>query len=135
MYKIYTFIFVSFLFSCGMKLNYLGTSYAPTENVDVYVDQNAIKKSYTIVGKGYAEGISISKKGYEIMQKKAILKAKEKGADAILFQDHYIIDNNLRMHQGISGTDSTGSASINLHNATVSPVVNSKPEILFLKYN
>ncbi|MGZ5191687.1 MAG: hypothetical protein ACXWCZ_11785 [Flavisolibacter sp.] len=117
-----------------MKLNYLGTSFLPTENVDIYVDQNAIKKSYTIVGKGYAEGISISKKSYEIMQKKAIRKAKEKGADAILFQDHYIIENNMGM-QGIARTDSLGSALINVQNTNVSPVVSSKPEIFFLKYN
>ena len=134
MYKIYLLILVSFLFSCGMRLNYLGTSSSPTENVDVYVDQNAIKKSYTIVGKGYVEGISVSKKSIEIMQKKAIRKAKEKGADAILFQDHYIIDNNPAI-AGIARTDSTGSALINIQNTRVSPVVSSKTDILFLKYN
>ena len=132
MYKIYTLIAASFLFSCGMRMNYLGTSSSPTENVDVFVDPGAIKKPYTIVGKGYAEGIFISKKGYEIMQKKAIRKAKEKGADAILFQDHYIIDNNMGM-QSITRTDSTGYSLI--QNSRVSPVISSKPEIFFLKYN
>lgn len=131
MNKIYTLVFVSCLFSCGMRLNYLGSSSSPTENIDIYVDPSAIKKSYTIVGKGYAEGISISKKSYEIMQKKAVRKAKEKGADAILFQDHYIIDNSI---QGVGRTDSTGSALINTNNR-ISPVVTSKTDILFLKYN
>ena|SRR5688572_9306926 len=132
MYKFYSLILASFLFSCGMRMNYLGTTSSPTENVDVFVDPGAIKKPYTIVGKGYAEGISISKKSYEIMQKKAIRKAKEKGADAILFQDHYIIDNNMGM-QSMTRTDSTGYSLI--QNSRVSPVVSSKPEILFLKYN
>ena len=113
-------------------MNYLGTASSPTDNVDVFVDPGAIKKPYTIVGKGYAEGISISKKSYEIMQKKAIRKAKEKGADAILFQDHYIIYNNMGM-QSMTRTDSTGYSLI--QNSRVTPVVSAKPEILFLKYN
>jgi hypothetical protein len=115
-------------------MNYLGTSSTSTEKVDVYVDPGAIKKSYTIIGKGYVEGISISKMSYEIMQKKAIRKAKEKGADAILFQDHYYIDNNLGT-QNMTRTDSSGSSLVNIHNYRVSPVVSSIPEILFLKYN
>jgi hypothetical protein len=132
MNKIYALIFVSCLFSCGMRLNYLGTSSSPTENIDIYVDPGAIKKSYTIVGKGYAEGISISKKSYEIMQKKAIRKAKEKGADAILFQDHYVIDNSI---QGIARTDSSANSLISIENSRVSTAVTVKPEIFFLKYN
>ena len=134
MNKIYSLILVSFLFSCGLRLNYLGSSNSPTKDIDIYVDPGAIKKPYTIVGKGYPEGISISKKSIEIMQKKAIRKAKEKGADAILFQDHYFIDNYGGI-QGITRTDTTGSSLVNFQNNNVSPVVSSKPEIFFLKYN
>jgi len=133
MNKIYTLVFISCLFSCGMRMNYLGTASSPTENVDIYVDPAAIKKPYTIVGKGYAEGISILKNSYEIMQKKAIRKAMEKGADAILFQDHYFIENN--GIQGYTRTDTTGSSLVNFQNTNLSPVVSSKPEIFFLKYN
>jgi hypothetical protein len=54
MLKLYFFLVVAFvLSSCGVSVNYLGNSFQKTSNVDVYVDQGAIKKSYTIVGKGY----------------------------------------------------------------------------------
>src|SRR3954469_25770340 len=94
MYKFYTVIFTFFFSSCGLHLNYLGKTSTPTQKVDVYVDAGAIKKTYTIVGKGYMEGMTLSKKGYEKMQKKALKKAKEKGADAVLFQDVYYNESN-----------------------------------------
>ena len=135
MFNIYTFLLVSLLFiSCGTKLNYLGKTSQPTENVDVYVDAAAIKKPYTIVGKGYMEGHSISKKSIELMQKKAIITAKEKGADAILFQDYYVIENGSGIHS-VTKTDSVGSSLVSVSNARVTPVVSSKTDILFLKYN
>lgn len=51
---IYTSLVLSTIFtSCAMRIDYLGSASTPTNNVDVYVDPSAIKRPYTIIGKGY----------------------------------------------------------------------------------
>jgi|SRR5215216_3505664 len=135
MFKYYSFLFISFLFfSCGARLNYLGSSSAPTKNVDVFVDAASIKRPYTIVGKGYMDGITLSKSAIERMQKKALQKAREKGADAILFQDFYITENGTSVNS-VSKSDSVGKSLVTIQSGRLSPVVTSKTDILFLKYN
>jgi len=135
MIKYYSIVFISLSFiSCGTRINYLGNSSAPTKNVDVFVDASAIKKPYTIVGKGYMEGFSLSKRAIEKMQKKALQKAKEKGADAILFQDYYMQENGTGIYS-VSKSDSVGKGLVTVQNGSLSPIVTSKTDILFLKYN
>ena len=125
---------VTMLLSCGTTVNYLGSSSAPTQNVDVFVDASAIKKQYTIIGKGYVEYAVGSTRGkIERMQAKAIEKAKQKGADAILFQDYYITENGADIFR-VSSSDSTGKVAGTAKNASVRPVVSSQQDILFLKY-
>lgn len=125
---------VFMLFSCGTTVNYLGSSSTPTQNVDVFVDASAIKKQYTIIGKGYVEYAVGSPRGkIERMQAKAIGKAKQKGADAILFQDYYITENGADVFR-VSSSDSTGKVLGTAKNASVRPVVSSQQDILFLKY-
>ena len=92
MLKFYFSSLVVFVFSsCGVSVNYLGTSFNETDHVDVYVDLAAIKKGYAVIGKGY-EKIGIhTRNGIEKLQMKAIQKAKQKGADAVLFQDYHVL--------------------------------------------
>ena len=131
-YLVTSFIFT--LLSCGTKVNYLGSSATPTQNVDVFVDASAIKKQYTIIGKGYVEYAIGSTRGkIERMQAKAIEKAKQKRADAILFQDYYITENGADVFR-VSSTDSSGKVVPTAKNASVRPVVSSQQDILFLKY-
>jgi hypothetical protein len=134
MVKYYTLLLIAF-YSCGSRLNYLGSSYTPSKNVDVYVDASAIKHPYTIIGKGYMEyGAGIySKSRIEKMQKKAIEKAKAKGADAILFQDYYIKENGASI-QTVTRTDSIGKGLVSVETGTVGPMVSTRTDILFLKY-
>jgi hypothetical protein len=130
MNKFYISVVATLLFSCATRLNYLGSSLQPTNHVDVFVDAAAIRKTYTIIGKGYLESSIVSK---ERMQEQAIQKAMEKGADAVLFQDYFITDETSAY--SISKPDSSGK-SINLHrNKPASAVVNSQVSILFLKYD
>jgi hypothetical protein len=50
------FILSLFICSCSaVSFSYVGSSYTPTKNVDVYVDEAAIKRAYTIIGKVYPE--------------------------------------------------------------------------------
>jgi hypothetical protein len=136
MTKYYSLLFLILFSSCGSRLNYLGSSYAPSKQVDVFVDASAIKKSYTIIGKGYMEyGVGISSKSrIEKMQDKAIQKARSKGADAILFQDYYFKENGTSI-QTVTKTDSVGKSLVSLQTESINPVISSRTEILFLKYD
>ena len=132
MFKYYSVISISFsLLSCGTHLKYLGKTTSPTQAVDVYVDASSIKKPYTIVGKAYIE--AFMRYNIEKVQKKAVVLAKEKGADAILFQDYFVTENNATVYN-ISKTDSTGGHLTATKNSA-SPVVSSTQNILFLKYD
>ncbi|HWJ91949.1 MAG TPA: hypothetical protein VNR87_12600 [Flavisolibacter sp.] len=134
MTKIYTtLLFSSVLFSCGLHINYLGTTSAPTQKVDVFVDPAAIKRPFTVVGKGYADrAFGDNTKN---LQPKAVRMAMEKGADAILFQDLYVTEDKSTVYTSVRKTDSSGRSSVLLRNSSSSPIVNSKVDILFLKYD
>ena len=90
MYKIYfSFFFILLYSSCLNKINYLGNSYVPTKEPDFFIDETNIERPYKIIGKGYPEGFGSLL--LERLQQKAIKKAKEKGADAVLVQDYYVV--------------------------------------------
>ena len=135
MIRFYPLFFFVVLSSCGSHLNYLGSSYSPTKNVDVYVDASAIKHPYTIIGKGYMEyGAGVySKSRIDKLQAKAIEKAKAKGADAVLFQDYYFKENGASV-QTVTKADSVGKSLVSVQTGNISPVISSRTEILFLKY-
>jgi len=89
MKQIYVFFCIILLFtSCSPHINYLGSTSEPTSQVDVFVDESAIKKGYDIIGKGYVDARIPGKHIPEKIQTKAIEKAMTKGADAILIQDY-----------------------------------------------
>jgi hypothetical protein len=134
MNKFYSLIPVIIFSSCGSHLNYLGSSYTPTKNVDVYVDASAIKRSYTIIGKGYMEYGYHTKSRVDKMQAKAIAKAQSTGADAVLFQD-YIIKRDGTNVQTITKTDSIGKGLVTVETGTIGPIISSGTNILFLKYD
>jgi hypothetical protein len=130
MIRIYTCLLpLFFLLSCAPKINYLGNSFQPTNKVDVYVDESAISRDYTIVGKGYVRTYVYSVS--ESIQKKAVNKAKQKGADAVLFKDYFVptspqVTRNKK--------DSSGNLTVSITNPA--PALSVTPEIvvLFLKY-
>jgi hypothetical protein len=66
----------TFFGSCGVRINYLGSSLAPTEHVDVYVEASAIKKPYTIIGKGYP--LHFTYNALTKLQKKVVETARKK---------------------------------------------------------
>ena len=132
MNKIYVYlVFVTVSTSCATSINYVGTSYKATEKIDVFVDESAIEKNYVIVGKGYVRSTMYTKP--ETVQNKAIIKAKEKGADAILIKDYYIPASAPGMNIAI-GTDSTGKGSFSVGNSMVPSSHSSDLLVLFLKY-
>jgi hypothetical protein len=134
MKKIYPlFILPLLLFSCSSRVSYLGSHHAPTQKVDVYVDASSIKKPYTIVGKGFFHAAYPSKNNIDKMQTKAIAKAREKGADAIFFETYYLVNDGTAV-RSVTQTDSVGRGTVTVNNTTVSPIISSGTNILFLKY-
>ncbi|MES2882567.1 MAG: hypothetical protein V4676_10490 [Bacteroidota bacterium] len=135
MKKIYTTAaLLSVLSSCGVSIAYLGNQYEKTSKVDVFVDGSAIKKPFTIIGKGYED----QRVGYgyaiEKVQEEAIKKAKEKGADAILFQDYYLSQPGYG-YTSVTTADSIQRRVITTTSSQSKPIVSSGRTILFLKYD
>ncbi len=67
--------------SCA-EVNYVGQSYQPTEEVEIFFDEKLIEREYTIIGHAIgsgAWGVSNSK-----IQDKLIQTARKKGAHAII---------------------------------------------------
>jgi hypothetical protein len=127
---------MTFFASCGVRISYLGSSLAPTKHVDVYVEASAIKKPYTIIGKGYpanfAYGALINTPGK--LQKKVVETARKKGADAVLFQDFYLQERGTNFYSA-TRTDSAGNGVIATTSGALGPVITAGRNIYFLRYN
>ena len=80
-----TFSLLLFLvFGCA-HINYVGKTYDPTDQVDVYYAKEDIPREYTVMGHAVGGGqllVSTSK-----IQNELIEKAKSTGADAILITE------------------------------------------------
>ena len=69
------------VFACT-KIDYVGESYAPTSQVDMYFSEDEVTIEYRVMGRMVAhanDAVSAEK-----MQKKMMKKAREKGADGII---------------------------------------------------
>ena len=128
MRKFYFYCFLVFLSSCT-KINYIGSSYKSTNKVEVFVDEGAIRKKYDIMGKGYlSSGIPANP---ETIQLKAVQKAREKGADAILIKDYYHPVDNINT---TVRTDTTNHGMVSVENTTMRRSSSQDFAVLFLKY-
>jgi hypothetical protein len=116
--------------SCASSLNYVGNSYTPTNQVDVYVDESAIRKAYEIVGKGYVRNGNLANP--ERIQKKAIRKAQQKGADAVLLKDYFV--PAVTGIQTTNHRDSSGRTITTNQNAVIPVAASTEIIVLFLKY-
>lgn len=133
MKEIYLFSFIVLVFSsCITRIAYLGSTDVPTSQVDIFVNENAIKKNYEIVGKGYIH-YGVYSRGIENIQKKAIAKAKQVGANGILFQDYYIPNTGTSINT-VMRSDSVAKGLITIGNSTVQSTGTGGFNILFLKY-
>jgi len=72
------------LFACS-HVNYIGKSYEPTSQVDIFFSKEEVKREYQIIG--YAIGAGQIFVSTNRLQKALIEKAKSNGADAILITE------------------------------------------------
>ncbi len=71
--------------SCSNKIIYYGRTYSQTQNVDIYFRENDITEAYEIMGKATYE--VTARRNSDKVQAKIVERVKEKGADAILFDE------------------------------------------------
>lgn len=72
--------------ACSPRITYLGDYYGSTVNVDIYYDEKDIDKDYKTIGIARNEGDEFEKDNLEAIREEMIKKAREVGADAILFE-------------------------------------------------
>lgn len=78
-------VFLLVLFSGCMTTDYVGIKHAPTTQVDLFFDQADIDRPYTVMGELRIEGDNHLFMRSEKMQRKFVEKARERGADGVLF--------------------------------------------------
>lgn len=102
MRKISIILLVSVLFfGCAPSVQYIGKSYTPTEQVDVFMDTDEIKKGYEVIGK--IDGVSgVFGSGFDEIQEKIVQSARAKGADGVILYN---------MEQRIIGTTSSSNTN------------------------
>ena len=120
--------------SCAVRMNYLGSSYPPTEQVDVYVDASAIKRPYTVIGKAYPEYAGYAELVYttEKLQEKVVEIARQKGANAVLFQD--LLRDGTSIYSETK-TDSVNKGVVTTTTGGITPTTTRERLIFFLRYD
>ena len=74
---------ILFFTACGddVDVDYLGDSYTPTSHVDVYFSEDDVTEGYLVMGHATADGGDT-----EVLQETLIEKARDSGADGIIFE-------------------------------------------------
>lgn len=126
---------ILFFASCATRINYLGSSYAPTSDVDVFVTEDAIEKNYDVVGKGYVKLAYYTRFNgkAEKIQRLVVDKAKEKGVDAVLIKEYYVPNTGTSINT-ISRSDSIAKGMITIGNVQIQSTGSGGFTIEFLKY-
>jgi hypothetical protein len=71
--------------ACSNKIIYYGRTYPVTQNVDIFFRESDITEPNEIMGKATYE--VTAKRNSDKIQAKIVARVKEKGADAILFDE------------------------------------------------
>ena len=75
---------ILFISACGsdVDVDYLGNAYPPTSNVDVYFSEDDVTEGYLVMGR-----VTVDGEDAEALEEKVIEKARESGADGIIFEE------------------------------------------------
>ena len=134
MKKLYIFLLPFFILSCGTRIQYIGKSYQPVGDPEVYVAESEIKKPYSIIGRGYIKvGVSYYGINWNQVQKKAIKTGWLHGADAVLIVQRNAV-SPLPAIQTYSSIDSVGRGLESFSRTEAYYPSSTWHDILFLKY-
>ncbi|SFU55182.1 hypothetical protein [Pontibacter akesuensis] len=85
---IYLSLMLSLMFlftSCGPTIHYLGESYPPSTDIEVFYDVKDVKRDYKVIGKMTNDELSSDIP--EQVRAQMVERAKQAGGDAIIFTD------------------------------------------------
>ena len=129
MNKIYIPVLLIILTSCTTNIRYIGQTLPETNNVDVYISEQSVKRPFEYMGKGYP---GYFKNPVKIQQKSEKI-ARKKGADAVLILDYYLPQAGTQI-SSVYKTDSVGRSSVTTSSTAIQPINYKEFYIYFLKY-
>ncbi len=120
------------LSSCGVTTSYIGKSYAPTNNVDVFVDWKDIPRNYESMG--YIDATPQSFSSIQKAQEEIEKIAKQKGADAIILGGVEVthVNPSVQTTEDIQKKESGGYTKISTTTHTANSLQTLKAT--FIKY-
>ena len=103
-YTVSLLVLVLFVIACAERVDYLGNSYAPTTNIELFFSEDDVEEDYVEMGRAIAHaGTNVSTE--ELLED---LKetAREKGADAIIIHDfgRVVVGDTTRWDENQSST-------------------------------
>jgi hypothetical protein len=102
-------VLVLSLNACAPTVQYVGKSYTPTTNVDLYFDTHDVKKDYEVIGK--IDGIAgVFGSDFSSIQEKIVEEAKQKGADGVII---YSMEQRVIGTSSNTSTNAIGNSSAN----------------------
>lgn len=124
------------LASCSPKIVYVGNDLGSTEQVDIFVSEDYIQRPYQVMGvvKEDLNYTWIGRNYDEVIAKKAIAKAKQCGADAVLFSNYYAKYFSPEIQRESNVVYSDTSENRNSTTRLVASPMSTGRQILFLKY-
>ena len=134
MKKIYLPLLLVIFCSCSTTIQYVGKSYSPGDDPEVFVVESEIKKPYSVIGRGYIRaGVPSLGINWNQVQRKAIKKGWQHGADAVLIVQKNAV-GALPVYQTYGSIDSVG-AGVQTHSRSEAYYpVSTWHDILFLKF-
>ena len=114
---------ILFFTACGddVDVDYLGDSYTPTSHVDVYFSEDDVTEGYLVMGHATADGGDT-----ETLQETLIEKARDSGADGIIFEGFDRIETG----EQTVVNDIGDTSIVNTNTTSVLQV-----KAIFIKYN
>ena len=122
-------LFMGLLAACSTP-SYFGKTYSATQNVDVYLDKEDVKKTYTTMGSTkIAKGFS----SMETAQQKVIELGKAKGADGVIMNVTEEVVSTQQTGTGVV-TKTKKQNVIGTSNSSTMDIKEKKITATFIKY-
>ena len=128
-------VFILLFSGCGPTVQYVGRSYTPTTNVDLFFSPNDVKKEYEVMGK--IDGKAFPFTDFQKIQDKVIEEAKKRGADGVIISGMGEEVINTSKNTTTTSSGEQKDQSWNATTSTVTTTNNQTVKVLradFIKY-
>lgn len=125
-------VIFSLVFAVSCAPSYFGKTYAPTQNVDVYLDAADVRKPYTVMGTSdIGQGFS----SMDAVQNKVIELGKSKGADGVIMKLTEETTGSSTSNYGTVGNDQNKKKNTYNGGSVTNNIKVKKVQATFVKYN